>query len=339
MPRGQIYCSIRCRGRRQRQSAETPSPSGPPSGSRAPYRRTAWASANLLYAEPSRQRNANDRWKGVFDAVTRLSTRRSSTFVWRGHASVEWPLQAAIHRKLRLRPPTSVDDIALMRSETLALLDRARRHRHDNIPGWPAIPDLPLLALLQHHGAATPLVDVTTDPTVGLYFAAQPLDPLSEEEGDGVLLAIDVRPQGGRYFARAAHFEVGDDATWERAIDRLHVEELSVGLYTPPMVTSRILAQRGRFIFGEAATNLPYSTVPVVDQLSWTDESLDNLFGDRQGRVAIPSIVGIVVPAHYKKTIRQVLAATYGLTAETLFPDLGGFAAAHGPGADPLQMQ
>lgn len=33
------------------------------------------------------------------------------------------------------------------------------------------LPDLALLALLQHHRAATPLMDVTLDPIVGLYMS------------------------------------------------------------------------------------------------------------------------------------------------------------------------
>jgi hypothetical protein len=196
---------------------------------------------------------------------------------------------------------------------------------------------LPLLALLQHNGAATPLVDVTTDPTVAMYYAAQPA-PMDGRETDGVLLAIDVRPTAlGPWPRRAIHFDVGEDRSWPDVLSHLTDENVPLGVYTPPMITSRIMAQRRRFIFGAEAAGVTHSTLPLWNQPTWSDEQLRQLFGHgTYGRVSVPPVVGILIRAGNKARLREVLARTYGITAETLFPDLPGFAAAHGASADLL---
>ncbi len=44
----------------------------------------------------------------------------------------------------------------------------------------------------------------------------------------------------------------------------------------------------------------------------------------------VPPIVAIRIPKGVKSRIRRLLSSTYGLDQESLFPDLSGFAAAHG---------
>lgn len=277
---------------------------------------TLWHQARLLYNPRS--------WRDILDAINRLAILREPTFVWRGHESTEWNLSPSIYRKLRFNPPiaqSSRDAIAnQVGCEVDALMRRARGHAHDIVDGR-VIVGLTLLALLQHSGAATPLLDVTADPLVALFFACKP-GPNDDE--DGVLLAIDARNN------RMLQFDAASTEPWNEALQRLQDENRTLGLYVPPMVTPRILAQRGRFIFGNTGASVEYSTLPVGRYDGWNYERLRRLFGlHGAGRPAVPPVVAIRVPSTDKSRLREVLRVTFGLTDESLFPDLAGFANAN----------
>jgi FRG domain len=268
----------------------------------------------------------------VLRAITRLVTLVEPTYVWRGQESVGWPLIPALHRKFGMRPPLSapVRRQATIDGEVAELIARARAHGHGRSDGV-ELSDLGLLALLQHNGAATPLLDVTTDPIVALLFACLPSRVGPSEDTDGVLLAIDTRPD------RCATFEMESSATWTEALARLKDERRSIGLFTPPMVTPRLMAQRGRFIFGGVAPRLSYATLQVEKHPNWSSGALSELFNPSgPGRPTIPPVVAIRVPAPEKSRLRVVLAKTYGVDAESLFPDLPGFATAHSVTGIPL---
>jgi hypothetical protein len=247
------------------------------------------------------------------------------TYVWRGHQDITWGIVPAIHRKLGLRPPLTA---AAKRQEsvdheTLELLARARGHGHGRVDGR-ELDDLGLLALLQHSGAATPLLDVTTDPIVALYFAAQPSQSDPDKDTDGVLLAIDTRRD------RCLDLGMDSRASWNVCLRLLDEKSRRVGLYTPPLVTPRILAQRGRFVFGAAVGGVSYASLDLGKHPNWSGATLTALFDpEGGGRPTIPPIVGIRVPASEKVRLRAVLQNTYGLDAESLFPDLAGFAGAN----------
>jgi FRG domain len=120
-----------------------------------------------------------------------------------------YQLEPGIHT--RVRSHASLDDDHVEQF-TATLLKAARDAELDNHEGT-KLPDLALLALLQHHGAATPLLDITLDPIIGLYMAVvSPSD--ADDEADGVLFAIrhpeeviddfDSRPVADLYKARRA---------------------------------------------------------------------------------------------------------------------------------------
>ena len=90
-----------------------------------------------------------------------------SPWLWRGQASGTFALEPAMHT--RVRRHATLDD-ANVWPFTTGLIEAARAADLDVHEGT-TLPDLALLALLQHHGAATPLLDVTLDPVVGLYMA------------------------------------------------------------------------------------------------------------------------------------------------------------------------
>lgn len=285
------------------------------------WQSSIWYRRGLLY----NPREPNS-WRSVLDAINRLATLREPTYVWRGHEDLEWALVPSIYRKLGLGPPfadaaTADAAATAVEFETMALIERSKGHAYNMINGREA-DQLTHLALLQHSGAATPLLDVTTDPLVALYFACG----VGHDDTDGAVLAVDARPK------QMVQFDVSWEGDWQKAIKTVKGAGQALGIYSPaPIVTSRLMAQRGRFIFGVTGVGVPYSALAIGERADWGIQDLWALFGHRgPGRPAIPPVVAVRVAAKHKARLREVLDTAFGLNRESLFPDLEGFASAHG---------
>ncbi len=144
--------------------------------------------------------------------------------------------------------------------------------------------DLECLAVAQHHGLATRLLDWSLNPLVALYFAAK-----DETDRDGAVFAflpgMVAQPQ-------------------------LRIEEItSVAVYFPRPVTRRILAQRGVF------TIHPQPNVPLAAT------TLSGLV--RQLLAVEENLLRIRIPFQLKTSLMKKLD-NYGINEVTLFPDLDG---------------
>lgn len=117
-------------------------------------------------------------WSEVFD----LPEVKHGICVYRGQCSSAWPLQTSLERELkRCAIP---DDYFLQKERSLLTEFRRRAHLYsqdlpdlDDTVGW--------LALMQHHGAPTRLLDFSYSFFVACYFA------FSSGEGESAVWAIN----------------------------------------------------------------------------------------------------------------------------------------------------
>ena len=192
-----------------------------------------------------------------------------------------------------------------------------------------------LLALLQHHGAATPLLDVTLDPIVGLYMAV--VSPnASDDKADGVLFAIR-RPD-----------TTIDDFDSRRFADvyQTRIDTNGVALYSAPDVSERLRIQRGHFLLGPVSFADSRTTIPLtLDPASRIQDSwITKRMRARGVRGPVPpaasDVAAFRVTAKFKSVIRNWLEARSGLTGDFVYPTawhqphLDRFAASHGRAAD-----
>lgn len=265
-----------------------------------------WKSKALLFAP------ATD--EALLQAVARISTYSSEArYVWRGQPDLFWGLNPGLVRRLqdrkRFRGPITE---SLLRGHEQQLLTSARAPGYGRQSG-----DIELLAVLQHHGAATRLLDVSSDPMVAMWFAVEDQDRLGQ---DGVLFAINI--------SKAQIIGGTERKAWTTILGNL--AEGDVAYYEPPGADERIKVQRGRFVFSRLTGDEPRELSLPISLEDWTAEKRDRFFagGRDSGRPVPPSILALEIPHKIKPRLLSLLENSYGYTSETMYPDLSGFAAA-----------
>lgn len=249
-------------------------------------------------------------------AIQYLDPEGQIPWLWRGQADSGHALSPAIHTAIIRNSHPLCDEVVLWSTERL--ITRARSLRLDRHEGT-RLPDMALLARLQHYGVATPLLDVTVDPVVALYMTAVNADRSTAERPGrvfGLPHAVNVPylhagedraqrtiaeshgqldPYDDRSFAdvyvRAIAYAESPDASCGGCDPR---EGVPLLFYAAPHVTERLGIQRGYFLLGSVSEHLqevpekvkePHSTLRGVR----FDDGWIGAFVQAVGKVGRPS--------------------------------------------------
>lgn len=268
-------------------------------------------------------------------AIARIGTLSlSRKYVWRGVPDHRWRMNSSLYRLLTEklgREPNERD----MRAQEIEILAQAREWRVGIELGDLAT-DLQLLASLQHHGVPTRLLDVTSNPMTGLWFACQRAP--GPRDAAGVLFAIDATDMrrvdsidfAGRKGITWGALEHGPAWTLRQALAQAWVDERPF-LLRPTVPDERMKAQEGMFVGGPM---LPGENIPLVDYIPLNHhagpgaDKFEALFAAEERTVGRPAAVpfcALVIPTPVKERMRRHLAGTYNRSRATLFPDIDGF--------------
>ena len=159
-------------------------------------------------------------------------------YLFRGVSDQSYEIQASAYRRL---PEEEIDNPARLLRINKRLIEEAKTQGHDQKNGQ-RLSDLELLAELQHHGAATCLIDFSRNALTALWFACQ--QDSAEKETNGKVFAVpDI----------VSLKEVTPDLIAER-IDYFFKPD-GQGQYPlykwkPKLQNNRIIAQHSVFVFG-----------------------------------------------------------------------------------------
>ena len=230
------------------------------------------------------------------------------SFAYRGQRDAAWLLQSSAYRRLSRSAPDASGGHAVPEDRLIEyskeLISDFRNRRFDSVDGV-RLTALEALSLLQHLGAATPLIDFSRSPLVALWFAcgSVPGDPdaTTASKLDGKVFAVDITvsrdndPRSGFGEVLNGLIPPQDLLAWR-----------------PPPVASareRVVAQQSVLLFGK----------PLMAP-SPSDTRI------REIRVRHAD----------KWRLKEELAAI-GVDESSLFPDLHGFASTSGVGHPVLQ--
>jgi len=244
-----------------------------------------------------------ESWEGFLKIIT---DSPYSNWAFRGHRKEQWPLASALSRYFRA---FHLDRRAWPQQED-RILRVFKRKAHQFLAQPPATDDdFQWLALMQHHGAPTRLLDFTWSPYVAAFFA------LERATGDAAVWALnpaDISAGGIRRSPKSKARAIATSAMDPRLAGNfaryfLKGNREFIWLGEPEVMNRRLIAQSGTFVLPGA--------------LDRPMEEIARQYPDPKGMMA-----KFILPA---AKIRETgLRELYrmNITYATLFPDLDGLA-------------
>ncbi|MDI6434286.1 FRG domain-containing protein [Cronobacter turicensis] len=214
---------------------------------------------------------------------------------WRGQADINWTIDSAAYRRLKVGRQGGRVTEAMMASYEMNLINQARHSGYGYEDGR-RLTDFEVLAKLQHHGAATRLIDFSRNMLVALWFACN-----SNENATGLLIGLDKLAMTGE--------EITNEERDYRDIFAEEAETQRAITWQPPTVSKRITAQRAQFVYS------------LVGQYRF-----GSLYFDEDPK----SYIFIALKPAFKRMMLEQLKSTFDIHYQALHPDIDGFCASNG---------
>lgn len=241
-----------------------------------------------------------------------------SQVVWRGQSDISWRLDSSLVRyaqRMDLIHPSPIEEIdKRILSLESRFLDESKLRGFHNQNGH-IISDLELLALMQHHGADTRLIDFTYNFFTALWFATKE-NLYKQNESCNIVFGLALN----KVDTKRINF---DDS-------RLTIPEIlnkyqskKIFLYQPNYMINRMSVQQCVFAFSKIIDSPNGSLNCKYHGLSWSDKNLnekDGIFG-----IAINSNIRLHLATY------RIFENLFGYSTHALFPEIDSFAKHYKP--------
>jgi len=234
-----------------------------------------------------------DNFLELIELLTFHNVDASNVHMWRGQSNIHWRIDHSAYRRLTLVKKELTDWDLISYEQNLLKQATHKGYRYQN---GRELGDFELLARLQHHGAATRLVDFTRNSLIALWFAS-----IENFNDNGLLIGLNTHFLGG-YESEIQDFKY--------SFDRKIIDETNHAFtFEPPVVTPRVAAQHSQFIYSSLSKNITGSLKLHPDDTNYNKKP--NLY--------------ISIKKELKKEINETLEKSFDLRYQTLFPDIDGF--------------
>lgn len=264
-------------------------------------------------------------------------------FAWRGQVDASWALHSSLYRRICLSKATTAKETDLFEHESQILTELHRWGLH-NPPLHGRLSVLQQLAMLQHYGSPTRLIDITFNAWVAVWFAVEKKwsnGSVVHEDKDARLFAIDVTD---RLINENQAYRGWEDALsrpWKPNVFDKKDWTTSVFAWKPPAIDARIFAQNGGFLLGGVpASHRPngnrfqFPKSPNNQDGCWLIEEgrkasslavRPHAFDPLRGGVQTGALYTFRIISEAKAAIRDRLEKMFGYKHSTIYPDYTGF--------------
>ena len=252
---------------------------------------------------------------------------RSPVLAFRGQEDRDWLLESSAERRLKkgLKGLVRVPDSLFIEYHRDNLLQKGKLRNYDKREGK-QLDDLELLAELQHHGAATCLLDFTRNALVALWFACEDSYRVSEGSGQETVEEPEeshqARKDGKVFVVNTADVQPGFREVTPRDIVGKSIEDV-LRSKTRDEDSAKERTDQASLKSSENEAKFWYWTPAHLNERITAQDSLFLFAPPSSGELSSEEIV---VAAECKGQIRQELKYLYNIHEESLFPDFVGFA-------------
>lgn len=230
----------------------------------------------------------------LIEVITKESPDSRNVRYWRGQSDISWRIDSSGYRRLL---NTKLQGTRLNRNlqdYEKSLLEQATHKGYRYYEGR-ELYDFELLGRLQHHGAATRLVDFSRNALIALWFSV-----IENVTVDGLLIGI------------CTDYIIGEEnkllkESYDTVISECE-EDKRLYTYEPPNISSRMAAQHSQFL---------YSAV--------SDEKTGSLIIPKKEE----SLTLIAIDSALKIRFKEILEGSFDFWTISLFPDINGFGKAN----------
>lgn len=255
-----------------------------------------------------------------FKLVEQMGRR---SWVYRGHSrynndnDFDWKLESSLHRFLQVHKGKAIKSSSWYPREK-ALLSRFIAAAHMNLTHVPEKKDkLSWLALMQHYGSPTRLVDFTFNPAAALYFAMR---EANQNSGAFSVHALHLDTIRGRSRVARKSLEqyAGAEPSLNPKVDEYGIgmgaaEADFVGFYNGSRLNPRQEAQDGLFLVPSRID---------LDIEDWLEKNLTPIKTIKPHGSPWVEFVFLNEKGSYYKMVNQLVQV--GMTAKRLFPGIEG---------------
>lgn len=255
----------------------------------------------------------------------RQIAKKMTRYAFRGQSDSSWPLQSTIER---YHNDFTTNGLEYLDNREFWILRQFQRRAHKYIDAPPDIENrLEWLALIQHYGGPTRLLDFTHSFYIASYFA------MEKSAGEAAIWAINLSA------LESNHQKMGNHETIDH-VNRRHIQDVEKILLEnsqkkyvlnvePDKLNERISIQQGLFI-------VPFDiTASFIENLAGTFDFDVNIFDDSNAifldpakilnsYASLPAVIKILLPHNIHDDAMRDLK-NMNITAATLFPGLEGF--------------
>jgi hypothetical protein len=208
----------------------------------------------------------------AINKINDLASTKGRKIAWRGQTNSNWALTSRLYRVFIGSQPQRINETEFSKIEQNLLVELRRWGLHSQRDGG-RLSVLSQLAMLQHFGTPTRLIDISFNALVSTFFATEYDD--KQEQMDGRLFAVDITDRLLNENKALRSWEDSLDRPWSDSFksdmfrllkDRYDnfsdLDEIQFKLYwtnewnshyfvwKPPSLNPRIAAQNGGFLFG-----------------------------------------------------------------------------------------